>query len=74
MLRDRSLFIDWGGSEDFGGGSLDFGMRERGDHSVMLRRKGGCIKFEFNGIKFTIHYISITSFLLEYLTICFFLR
>ena len=61
-----------GGAEDFLGGSLDFGMRERGDHSLMLRRKGGCIKFEFNGIKFTIHYISITSFLLEYLTIWFF--
>ena len=30
-----------GGLEDLEGGSLDFGMRERGDHSVMLRRKGG---------------------------------
>ena len=28
-----------GWSEDFGG-SLDFGMRERGHHSIMLRRKG----------------------------------
>ena len=30
-----------GGVGGFWGGSLDFGMRERGDHSVMLRRKGG---------------------------------
>ena len=32
------------------------------------------MKFEFNGIKFTIHYISITSLLLEYLTKNFFLQ
>ena len=49
-----------------GGVSLDFEMRERGDHSVIVRRKGGCMKFEFNSIKFNIHYISITSFLLKY--------
>ena len=26
------------------------------------------MKFKFNGTKFTIHYISITSFFIEYLT------
>ena len=55
-----------GGGGGGGGVSLDFEMRERGNHSVMLRRKGGCMKFEFNSIKFNIHYISITSFLLKY--------
>ena len=39
-LRDQSLFIDRGRWRIVAG-SLDFRVRERGDHSVMMRRNGG---------------------------------
>ena len=50
FLRDRSLFITWGGAEDFGGDHLIF-RRIEGGSVVTESPKGGGITEKFGRIQ-----------------------